>query len=303
MYNINQLLTFVKVAELKSFNKASDEIFMSANAIMQQINGLEAELGGVKLFERSHRGIELTKAGKVLYEDALQIIDICETSKDKVRGIASADNNIVRIAVQSGRDTAFLENICRNVKLKIPDINIEMIFVPIIYSVASKIWKNVGVETDLFFGITDEKYIFNTQRILVIKRQPVLAAMNINHRLASKEILKTEDLRSETLVMIEPENSIAVDALRSHMTKKYRTVKIVNTQYYGTDIVNACASDNSIIIDPGDMTPNHPFIVKIPVEWNVLSSIGFVYSAEPTEATSKFIEAVKELKEEIHKNC
>ena len=40
MYN-HQLDTFLKVAELGSFNKAAEALFISAPAIIQQINLLE----------------------------------------------------------------------------------------------------------------------------------------------------------------------------------------------------------------------------------------------------------------------
>lgn len=43
MYN-HQLDTFIKVADSGSFNKASEELFVSPNAVMKQINLLENSL-------------------------------------------------------------------------------------------------------------------------------------------------------------------------------------------------------------------------------------------------------------------
>ena len=48
MYN-SQLDTFIKVADLGSFNKAADAMFISSSAIIQQINLLENRCG-FKLF-------------------------------------------------------------------------------------------------------------------------------------------------------------------------------------------------------------------------------------------------------------
>ena len=72
MYN-PQLDTFIKVADAGSFNKAAEDSFITPTAVIKQINLLERSLD-VKLFERTHRGLKLTKAGQSLYQDAKYII-------------------------------------------------------------------------------------------------------------------------------------------------------------------------------------------------------------------------------------
>ena len=44
MYNL-QIKTFLKVVDLGSFNKASIELYISASAVIKQINALEKNLG------------------------------------------------------------------------------------------------------------------------------------------------------------------------------------------------------------------------------------------------------------------
>lgn len=56
-----QLETFLRVADAGSFNKAAEESYITPTAVIKQINLLEKSLG-VKLFNRSHRGLTLTKA-------------------------------------------------------------------------------------------------------------------------------------------------------------------------------------------------------------------------------------------------
>lgn len=74
MYN-HQLDTFIVVADSGSFNKAAEALFISPPAVIKQINLLEDSLG-VRLFTRTHRGLQLTKAGQSVYEDARYIIPI-----------------------------------------------------------------------------------------------------------------------------------------------------------------------------------------------------------------------------------
>ena len=67
------LETFIKVADSGSFLKASEKLYVSANAVTKQINLLEDRLG-VKLFRRSTQGLVLTEAGKLIYTEAKKLI-------------------------------------------------------------------------------------------------------------------------------------------------------------------------------------------------------------------------------------
>lgn len=84
MYN-PQLETFICVADAGSFNKAAEQLYISAPAVIKQINSLEGSLG-LQLFERTHRGLSLTAAGESLYRDAKYVIKYCRES------IARAEN-------------------------------------------------------------------------------------------------------------------------------------------------------------------------------------------------------------------
>lgn len=57
---------FLAAARLKSFSSAAKYMFLSQSAISQQIAALEADMG-VKLFNRTGGGAELTAAGAYLY--------------------------------------------------------------------------------------------------------------------------------------------------------------------------------------------------------------------------------------------
>ena len=95
MYN-PQLETFLRVADAGSFNKAAEESYITPTAVIKQINLLEESLG-VKLFDRSHRGLQLTKAGRSMYQDAKYIIQYCRDSVTRAKNAMQEDENIIRI--------------------------------------------------------------------------------------------------------------------------------------------------------------------------------------------------------------
>ena len=63
---LDQLRSFVAVAEVRSFTRAATLAHLTQPAISRQIARLEGELG-VRLFERYGRRVECTPDGKLLY--------------------------------------------------------------------------------------------------------------------------------------------------------------------------------------------------------------------------------------------
>ena len=57
--------TFIKVADSGSFNKAAENLYISAPAVIKQINSLEKEID-IELFKRTNQGLTLTEAGKMI---------------------------------------------------------------------------------------------------------------------------------------------------------------------------------------------------------------------------------------------
>ena len=62
--NERQLKSFLLAADLKSFSKAAENSFISASALIGQINLLEKDIG-FPLFDRTYHGISLTPSGQV----------------------------------------------------------------------------------------------------------------------------------------------------------------------------------------------------------------------------------------------
>ena len=68
-----QLRYFVKIVEAGSFSRAAATIHVAQPALSQQIAELEERLG-LKLLQRSARGVTPTAAGEVLFREASSIL-------------------------------------------------------------------------------------------------------------------------------------------------------------------------------------------------------------------------------------
>ena len=65
--NIKQLRYFYEIANEGQITRAAKKLHIAQPPLSQALKALEANLG-VLLFERNGRQMELTEAGKVLYE-------------------------------------------------------------------------------------------------------------------------------------------------------------------------------------------------------------------------------------------
>ncbi|PWK10238.1 LysR family transcriptional regulator [Tumebacillus permanentifrigoris] len=74
------LLVFVTVAEKKNFSRAAEALSLTQPAISQQIQSLE-DYYSTKLFERTSKRVELTRAGELLLPYAKEILNLSAVAK------------------------------------------------------------------------------------------------------------------------------------------------------------------------------------------------------------------------------
>jgi DNA-binding transcriptional LysR family regulator len=71
--NLRHLETFVKIAEMKSFTKASEELSLTQPTVSKQVLDLEQALK-VRLMDRTKRSVALTRAGEILLRYAKEFL-------------------------------------------------------------------------------------------------------------------------------------------------------------------------------------------------------------------------------------
>lgn len=94
MNNLN--VTSFITAEAGNFNRAAEELFITSAALIKQINQLENDIG-VRLFDRTHLGLTLTKAVVSRYKDAKYITGFCAEAVLRARNTMLEADKVVRI--------------------------------------------------------------------------------------------------------------------------------------------------------------------------------------------------------------
>lgn len=247
MYN-PQLETFLRVADAGSFNKAAEEAYITATAVIKQINLLEDSLG-VKLFERTHRGLILTKAGKSLYQDAKYIIQYCKDSVTRAKNAMQEDNAVIRIGTSPMTPAQLLMQIWPQIQEQCPDLKFQIVPYENTPENAREILANLGKNIDVVGGIFDETML-DLRRCagLELSREPFCCAVSIHHRLAAKDKLQIQDLYGENLLLIHRDWSHYVDQLRDDLWRNHPQIQIVDFDFYNTDIFNRCENSYDVLL-------------------------------------------------------
>lgn len=73
--DFRHLETFCRVASLKSFSKAAEDLFLTQPTVSGHILALEKSLA-IRLFDRSAKEVRLTKAGELFYSFAIKILNL-----------------------------------------------------------------------------------------------------------------------------------------------------------------------------------------------------------------------------------
>lgn len=292
MYN-PQLETFLHAADAGSFNKAAEESFITPTAVIKQINLLEASLG-VKLFERTHRGLILTKAGVSLYQDAKYIIRYCKDSVTRAKNAMQEDVNVIRIGTSPMTPAQLLMPLWPKIQERCPDMKFQIIPFENTPENAREILANLGKNIDVIGGIFDETMLdLRSCAGLELSREPFCCAVSIHHRLAGRDRLKIQDLYGEKLMLMHRGWSRYVDSLRDDIWQNHGQIRIVDFDFYDVNVFNRCESSSEILLAIPGWANVHPLLKVIPVDWEHSIPYGLLYAPQPSEIVTRFLEAAR----------
>ncbi|MGS0755084.1 LysR family transcriptional regulator [Roseateles sp. GG27B] len=124
--NLNQLLSFLVVAEEKSFRMAALRLHISQSAVSVQIQHLEHALG-VPLFHRTTRSVDLTREGRVLASVARPVMSDLREVTVALREEAELQRGVVTVVALPTFASMLLPRLmCRYAELH-PNVEIRLL--------------------------------------------------------------------------------------------------------------------------------------------------------------------------------
>ena len=123
---LRQLRYFVAVAETRNFTRASEQLHIAQPPLSRQIQLLEAELG-VQLLLRNSRPVRLTDAGRLFYEQALQVLARIESMKSASQQLGLQQRRRLTIGFVPSALYGGLPVLIRRLRQHFPDLDIQMV--------------------------------------------------------------------------------------------------------------------------------------------------------------------------------
>lgn len=96
--NFKQLEYFAAVAEARSISGAARDLHVAQPPVSRQLALLEDELG-VTLFLRTNKGVELTEAGRCLYQQSRQMFQSLRAMADSVRDVDAGVRGELKLGI------------------------------------------------------------------------------------------------------------------------------------------------------------------------------------------------------------
>lgn len=124
--DIRQIRYFVTVAREKNFTRAAKVLHISQPPLSRQIQLLEEDLG-VILLHRNSRPIRLTEAGKVFYEQALQLLSRFDQIKRTTQLIGKNQRKVLSIGFVPSTLYGALPTMVKRLKQLRPDTDIQLV--------------------------------------------------------------------------------------------------------------------------------------------------------------------------------
>ena len=197
---LRQLRYFVVLAKELNFTRAAEKLFVSQPPLSLQTANLEQELGS-KLFYRTSRSVELSEAGKVFLTHCQAILDRLDQACDHVKQVERGLEGQVQIGLSGSHFMGPLPYFIGEFRAARPQVEIIL-----------REMKPVDHLRSLYDGGVDISVLRNPSEhpdlcAQLLWRDPVMAVLPLNHRLAKKRKIHLKDLRNESMVLLQPESS------------------------------------------------------------------------------------------------
>lgn len=196
--DFRQMYTFIEVADLKSFSKASEKLYMTQPTVTSQIQKLEQELK-TSLFDRNGRGVTLTQTGEIFYKYAKEIINLKSFASYEMSQYKDKVGGTVGIGCVSFAQTYLLPKLIKEFLYLYSSVRFE---------ISSGTSKNVLRDIEngyISFGIVDRVHSFPNLEYQELLCDPVMLVLpaSFSKKIKNGHTLTFDELKDIPLIIGE----------------------------------------------------------------------------------------------------
>src|SRR5688572_2634105 len=203
---LKDLRYLVAVADTRHFGRAAERSFVSQPTLSAQLKKLEDYLG-VQLIERAPKRVALTAAGEEIVERARRILEASEEIVELAKGHRDPLAGQLKLALLPTIGPYLLPNVAARLRKQLPRLEL-MLYE---YQTDPMLEKLHSGEIDV--GILALPVPLDGLDVYELYEEPFTVAMPTSHRLSGRNTIKVDDLRDETLLLLEDGHCLRDQAL------------------------------------------------------------------------------------------
>ncbi|MCS0635947.1 LysR family transcriptional regulator [Streptomyces sp. LP05-1] len=198
--DLRKLRYFVAVAEHRQFGRAAQALFITQPVLSRQIRAFEQELG-CPLFTRTTRSVELTAAGRQLYDEARLITSVVDTALRRVHEAERGEQRLV-VAFAPGLRVS---DAIRAFTARHPEVGIDLF--PLRW------WEQDAPLRDgrAHVGYVRRPFDDSGLRTVPIGHETKVACLPVTHPLAGRDSLTSADLDGEPMLDIRKRRTFSAE--------------------------------------------------------------------------------------------
>lgn len=196
--DFRQLETFIEVVNLKSFSKAASKMFLTQPTVTNHIQSLEKELE-IPLFNRSGKKISTTEAGELLYNYAIEMLNMRDSAQFNISKYQGKIEGILDISSSTIPKQYVLPSILKSFSKDFPFVGFN-----ITHGDSKEVVQNI-LDGYTNFGIIGAKYDYKSLSYIDLMEDELvlITANNDKYPWPAYSEITLEDIKGTNLILRE----------------------------------------------------------------------------------------------------
>lgn len=288
-----QLKVFLQVADDGSFSKAAKQLLVTPASVMKHMNTLENRLG-ITLLRRGNQGIELTAAGKSLYQDSKKLLASAESAVERARHAALSEGITIRVGSSLLNPSRALTDLWAPLREKYPEYKFHIVPYEDTKEQILAVISSLGDRIDLLVGSFNSRTMREAASYLNLGEYRLCVAVPQGHPLAGRRELMLRDLYGDRLMMVKRGDTELLDHFHDMLKRAHPEIVVEETgYYYDMDTFNICEQTGTLLLTLDAWAGIHPSLVTLPVKWGYRIPYGILYSKKPSDDVKRFTEIIR----------
>ncbi|MGD9893995.1 MAG: LysR family transcriptional regulator [Dehalococcoidia bacterium] len=255
---LRQLEYFVRVAELRNFTRAAEQLHVAQPSLSQQIRALEREVG-TALFERTSRSVRLTAAGASLLPYARRALAAVDDARQEIAEQVAAPSGVVRLGTTPTVAIHLLPSGLGSFIQEYPAIEVRLFE-----------GGAVALEGDLVSGAIDLAVVTlpahrASLQVRTIVEEELLLGVAPEHRFATRDAVGLDEAAGEPFVLYREGYGLRESVLSACHQAGFRPRVVLDGGETET-VLRLCAAGLGVTLVPRlalDGSPDRPVGVRL----------------------------------------